>query len=251
MNADDEIDWMIVAPLPAAELEAIAHAHWTRQKPFAIGDPPWEVKAGPDGCSALISRLPGSVGTDRPIAEAASRAATTAEVYALWFAPGLHAIHTYRDGHRTNSRDDAPGAFAASLGFPVPAQHPSADPLSVALVEGATLEQIREALGETAAKPWLRLEALPNGVLMWAADGSIGMAPWEAAPRLPGATVFIVLANPGSGEFQVLVKKGATSAGMFAEPAIGDDLRPDIKGETKPRGILRVLGIHPGLLGLS
>jgi hypothetical protein len=116
---DDPLCWMVLAPTPADELTRMAAAEWKRRQPYADEGPPWWAVPGDGEYAALLCRLPGAEGTERPFAERASRQAKDKPVYALWLDPERSEIVEWRNGREAGNPRDDPFVFAEALGVRV------------------------------------------------------------------------------------------------------------------------------------
>jgi hypothetical protein len=250
IRLSEKLCWAVLAPLPAAELRRIVAERWREVAPYAIEGPPWDVTEGNGEYAAVVSDVPGSESADRPVAERAA-SMTEKPVYALWLDPEREQIFVWNGGHGCAMRPGAPLELARTLGFDTAERTPQLPPFDLAVVEGATIEEIRRALGDAASEPWLRIEPCAGGVLLSAEDGRIGTQGWDAAEALPQATTYLVQRWPGTGAFSVVVLRGGEDVGHFRVPQIEDDALPDIKGARTPEGIAAALGIRPQLLGFN
>ena len=247
---DASICWAVLAPLSVEDLERIAAQEWTREAPHAVDPPPWQALAGQGpgmarvSYNALVSRSPGTEGGDRHFAQLLSRLAPGHNVYALWLDPERRHAFAWKEGSEAGTPVAGPDEIAAQTGFSIaPFVAPAMPEMSAAFVEGAAVEAVREALGEFADAPWLRVEQGTGGVLVTATDGPLGTQAWDVAEALPAATVYFV--QRGAETFEVLVLRGAEQVGSYRVPALeGEpDVLADIKGETEPEAIMRSLGI--------
>lgn len=249
---DTSICWAVLAPLPASELERVAVREWKREFPHAIDSPPWEAISGAGDYNALISRSPGTEGSDRYFAEVLSKRACGKTVYSLWFDPEREHIFEWKDCKQVASRAGDPSEVAESLRFTV-SRHGAAGSASssVAVVEDASVQDVRRALGDLANEGWIHIAPGPVGVLVTAHNGPLGTQAWDLAESLPTARVYYVQRRPD--EFTVLVLRGSDEIGRFRIPPLDDDteMLSDIKGARRPVAIAKALGIHPELLGLS
>ena len=219
--------------------------------PYAVEGPPWKVIEGNEKYTAVVSDTPGSEGADRPIAELAA-GETEKPVYALWLDPEREQIFVWQRGLAGAMQPGAPLELARQLGFDTAGREPDRPPFDVAVVEGATLEEVRQALGDTALEPWLRIEPCAEGVLLSSEDGTLGTQGWDAAEALPQrTTTYLVQRWPGTGAFSVVVLRGGVEVGRFRVPEIEDDALLGIKGAQTPEGIAAALGIPPQLLGFN
>lgn len=241
---DASICWAVLAPLSTGDLEQVAAREWTRDFPCAIDPPPWQTVAGDAGYNALVSRSPGTEGSDRHFAEILSRLAPGRTVHALWLDPERRQAFEWKDGREVAPPSASPDGIAAQAGFTIAADvPPSKTEISAAVVEGASIGEVRAALGEFADEPWLHVRPGPAGVLITATDGPLGTQAWDVAEALPSATVYLV--QQRADAFEVLVLRGAEEVGLYRVPAFDDQASalPDIKGEAEPGAIMRVLGI--------
>ena len=241
---DASICWAVLAPLSTGDLEQVAAREWARDAPSAIDPPPWQTVAGDAGYNALVSRAPGAEGSDRHFAEILSRLAPGRAVHALWLDPERRQAFEWKDGREVAPSSASPDGVAAQAGFSIAADVPPSTPkISAAVVEGASIGEVRAALGEFADEPWLRVQQGSAGVLISATDGPLGTQAWDVAEALPSATVYFV--QQSADAFDVLVLRGAEQVGLYRVPALGGQANalPDIKGEAEPGAIMRVLGI--------
>ena len=230
--------------LPVAELEAVAVREWARAAPHAIDPPPWQAMAGEAGCNALVSRSPGTEGSDRHFAELLSRLAPGRTVHSLWLDPERRQAFAWREGRELPSIPATVEEVAAQAGFAIaPAPVPPEAEKTAAAVEGASLWDVRAVLGEFAHAPWLRVEQGSTGVVITATDGPLGTQPWDVAEALPSATACLVQRRVDG--FEVLVLRGTRQVGQFRVPPLAgvEGALAAIKGETAPGAILRALGI--------
>jgi hypothetical protein len=241
---DTSICWAVLAPLAIEELERIAAREWARDMPGAIDPPPWQAVAGEAGFNALVSRSPGTEGSDRHFAEILSSLAPGHSVYSLWLDPERQHAFAWKEGAETGTPQATPDEIASRAGFRIaPVTAPPAPDMSAAFVEGASLDAVRAALGEFADEPWLQVEQGTGGVVITATDGPLGTQAWDVAEALPAATVYFV--QQGTGLFEVLVLRGQEQAGSFRIPPLEGEpaALADIKGERLPLAIMRALGI--------
>jgi hypothetical protein len=246
MMLDDDLCWAVLAPLAKLELEAIVTERWRRQFPFGTDPAPWEVLEGTGDYSAIISRLPGSEGADWNFAEIASKRGKKKKVYSLWLDPERFSIFEWTNGKHSEV-EGSPRALAAELGFESHPVEPLPTGRSVALVEGATVEQVRAVL---ESEPWLSIEAAASGVLLHSSDGRLGTQAWDAAEALPEATVYLLHHWLDDDAFEVTVLRGASEVGSFRLPDLGEPHLDQIKGLRTPREIAVALGVPPELLDL-
>jgi hypothetical protein len=250
---DGPICWMVLAPIPAGELARFAVAEWARRFPHAVDPPPWSAVAGNGEYAALVCRQAGAEGKDRPFAEHASRIAGDRAVYSLWLDPERAEIFEWRNGGETRTLPHDPSDFAGRLGVAVEREAPAQD-YRVAVVEGASVGEVRAALGSDADEEWLRIDPGPAGVLITSTDGAIGTQAWDVAEALPDATVYLVQRWPDREEFEVRVLRGTEDVGVFAIPRAAGDTQPavdEIRGARTPAAIAAALGIPLALLGLD
>jgi hypothetical protein len=248
---DNRLCWAVLAPLSTDELRRIVDADWKRVMPYAVDGAPWEVIEGNGEYAAIVSDTPGSEGADRPLAERAAGVAKKA-VYALWLDPEREQIFVWERGRAAAMRPGAPLELARDLGFDTERPGPAAlPPFDVAVVEGASVEEVRQALGDVASEPWLRIEPCAGGVLLSSQDGTLGTQGWDAAEALPLTTTYLVQRWPGTGDFSVVVLQGGKDVGHFGVPQIEDDALPHVRGARTPEAISGALGIPPQLLGLD
>jgi hypothetical protein len=245
---DTSICWAVLAPLSTGDLEQVSLRERVRDldPAFSIDPPPWQTLAGTAGYNALVSRSPGTEGSDRRFAEILSQRAPGKSVYALWLDPERRQAFEWKDGREVTSPAVYPDAIAEQLGFRIATDSlPERMRTSAAVVEGASIDEVRHALGDAANEAWLHVRQGPAGAVITATDGPLGTQAWDVAEALPSATVYHV--QQWANVFEVLVLKGLEEAGQFRVPAPDDDSDADtildIKGETAPSEILRVLGI--------
>jgi hypothetical protein len=248
---DNSISWAVLAPLPVTQLEQIAIRRWHDEFPSAVKGSPWEAVAGSRDYAALFFCEPGGEGSDRPFAEEFSRLAPDAVVFSIWFNPEMPQIFRWQNGREDGTQAGDPLDFAESLGFNV--QRPPLPMLqySVAVVEGASVADVRNALGASASEPWLHIVPGELGTLVSATDGEIAMQAWDIAERLLDATVYLVQRWPEPDWFSVSVIRGAENIGAFRVPDFGEANLADIKGQRNPASILKALGVSPGLLQME
>ena len=207
-SLDASICWAVLAPLSTGDLERVAAREWARDFPYAIDPPPWQTVAGDAGYNALVSRSPGTEGSDRHFAEILSRRAPGRAVYALWLDPERREAFAWKDGREVDPPSATLDVVAAQAGFTIAADVPLAtEEMSAAVVEGASIGEVQAALGEFADEPWLRVQPGPAGVLITATDGPLGTQAWDVAEALPSATVYYV--QQWAHAFDVLVLRGA------------------------------------------
>lgn len=250
IDLSESLCWAVLAPLAAVELQRIIAGEWGRRFPdIRVDPPPWHVVNGAAEYNAIVCASPGSEGTDRPFAEKLSRRSTGRLIYSLWFDLDRQAIFEWVDGEETRYQERDPLDLAASLGFDVqkPVGHQA--PYTLAVVENATVQQVRRALGAMADEPWLRLAPVPIGVLVTAIDGRIGTQAEDIAEALPSVTVYYVQRGADGEDFTVLVLRGSGQIGWLQLPTLADSSTlSDIKGAGTTAGICAVLGIPPGAL---
>jgi hypothetical protein len=240
---DASICWAVLAPFSTVELEQVAAREWARDSPYAIDPPPWQTLAGTAGYNALVSRSPGTEGSDRHFAELLSKRDPGKPVYALWLDPERRQAFEWKVGRETPSQPGDPESVAEKLGFIVaPDTLPDRMVSSAAVVQGASIEEVRHALGDSANEAWLHVHPGLAGVLITATDGPLGQA-WDVAATLPSATVYYV--QQWANAFVVLVVRGVEEVRQFRVPPLEDEANtlPHIKGETAPAEIMRALGI--------
>jgi hypothetical protein len=244
---------MVIARVPEAELDRVAQQRYAKAFPFGGGRYSWDVVRGTDGWSGLISRLPGSEGSDWTIAEIISRSLGNEPVYSLWFDPERSSIVEWRRGRRAGERSGSPDDLARSYGFDVgpPVEAWRRPPTrGVAVVEDTPVEVVRRGFGRQADEPWLHIEVGRIGTVLHTTDGDVGMEAWDLSKALPDATIYLVEHELDSGGFSVvLLKAGAMTASFRIPESDGDLTVPEIKGVRTPSAILSVLGIAPTLLG--
>jgi hypothetical protein len=243
-SLDASVCWAVLVPLPVEEIERIAIREWAREAPHAIDPPPWRAEAGEEGWNALVSRLPGSEGADRHFARLFSGLLPGQAIHAVWLDPGRRQAFAWKDGREADPPLLSPEVVAEQAGFAVAGPGtPVGLDMSAAIVEGASLADVRAALGEFADEPWLRVEEGPAGVVIAARDGPLGTQAWDVAEALPSASVYVV--QKSAMAFEVLVLKGVEQLGLYRVPPFDGEpgVLADIKGETDPVDIMRVLGI--------
>jgi hypothetical protein len=254
MTLDNSICWVLFAPLPLTELERIAAREWKRDFPYAIDPPPWEAIAGRKEYAALICRSPGAEGSDRHFAEITSRLTNGETVYSVWLDPERQQIFEWKNGKQIESRDEDPFDLAESLGFQVARQPGIPGPsTSLAVVEGASVEDVRRALNQQADVTWLRFEPNDIGVLVRAKEGPLGTQAWDIAEALPDATVYYVNRWLDPEQFNVLVLRGSSEVGRFRSPPFEGDEEglKDVKGARTPEAVARALRIPSSLFGFA
>jgi hypothetical protein len=247
---DSSICWAVLAPLPVLELRRVAEGEWRRDFPYAIDPPPWEALAGRGEYAALISRSPGSEGGDHHFAKIFSMLVTGRPVYSLWLDPERQQIFEWKDGRQFGSPPEGdPLEFAESLGFEIVRRETPPLARSVAVVEGASVRDVRRALGDMADDTWIHLTPSRVGVLVTATDGPLGTQAWGIAEALPTATIYYVRRRTAPDELTVLVLRGSEEVGRLRVPALDDtEMLTDIKGARTPDAILDALGIPPEIL---
>ncbi len=249
---DASICWAVLAPLSVAKLQSIAAADWERYFPYAIDPPPWLIIAGLGEYNAFVSTSPGSEGSDRHFAEILSKLMPARRVYSLWFGPERQYVFEWEDGREIASREEDPASTAEAFGFIVLRESMPYEMLSsVAVVEGATVDEVRHALGDFADEEWLHIAPGPVGVLITASDGKIGSQAWDVAEVLPKATVYYVQHRLEA--FSVLVLRGTDEVGRLRVPILDDDtpMLSNIKGAKAEPAIIEALGIPPDALHRS
>jgi hypothetical protein len=246
-----EICWAVLAPLPASELRDIVLRRWKLDAPFSTDAPPWDVVEGSGDYSAVVSKLPGTEGSDRIFAPLLSQIAEGSRIYSIWFDPELQAVSEWKQGEQIGSREGHATELFESLGFTPPRPVPLRQTWSAAVLENVSADDVRRALADLDPDTWLNFETGRSGVLMTTKDGSPGVPAWEAAEALPNAIIYELnhIADPET--LNVLVLKGGTEAGTFQVPVRHDnpDLLPGIKGQQTPARILSALDIPPRYLG--
>lgn len=247
---DNSTCWAVLAPLPAPELRRVAEGEWRRDFPYAIDPPPWEAVAGQGEYAALISRSPGSEGGDHHFAEIFSTIVTGKPVYSLWLDPERQQIFEWKNGRQFEPPPEGdPLEFAESLGFEVARREIPPLARSVAVVEGASVRDVRRALGDMAEDTWIHLAPNKVGVIVTAIDGPLGTQAWDIAQAMPTATIYYVQRRTAPSEFTVLVLRGSEAIGRLRIPALDDTEKlTDIKGARTLDAILDALGIPPGIL---
>ncbi len=250
-DLSESLCWAVLAPLSAVELQRMIAGEWRRRFPdIRVDPPPWHVLHGTGKYNAIVCTSPGSEGTDRPFAEALSRRAAGRLVYSLWFDLDRQAIFEWRDGEEVGFEQRSPFEFAEPLGFDVQKPVGPQAPYTLAVVENATVQQVRRALGAMADEPWLQLAPVPIGVLVTAIDGRIGTQAEDIAAALPSVTIYYVQRAADGEDFTVLVLGGSEQTGRLRVPPLDDPVGlPDIKGARTPEAICEVLGLAPGALG--
>jgi hypothetical protein len=241
---DASLCWAVLAPLSIGDLEQVVAREWARDAPHAVDPPPWETVAGELGYNAIVSRTPGTEGSDRHFAALLSGLVPGQTVYALWLDPERRQAFTWEKGSDAGAPPASPDEVAARAGFSLAAGGlPAMAEVSAAVVEGASLGEVRAALGEFADADWLRVAQGPAAVSITTTDGPLGTQAWDVAEALPSATVYFV--QQRADAFEVLVLRGAAEAGLYRLPGLHDQANAlaDIKGETAPEAILRVLGM--------
>lgn len=247
---DSSICWAVLAPLSVPELRRVAAGEWRRDFPYAIDSPPWEAMAGRGEYAALISRSPGSEGGDHHFAKILSTLVTGRPVYSVWLDPERQQIVEWKNGRQSGPPPGGdPLELAESLGFDVARREIPPQARSVAVVEGASVGDVRRALGDMAEETWIHLTPSRVGVLVTAVDGPLGTQAWDIAQALPTATIYYVRRRTVPSEFTVLVLRGSEEIGRLRVPALDDtEMLTDIKGARTPDAILNALGIPPGIL---
>ncbi|HEY3857277.1 MAG TPA: hypothetical protein VGO67_23075 [Verrucomicrobiae bacterium] len=244
--------WAILAPFPVANLQLLAEREWKQEFPYAIDDPPWETIPGASHYNALVSSSPGTEGSDRYFAEILSRQAGEETVYSLWFDIDREQIFEWRNGAQVNSREANPAPVAESLGFTVTEQSVE-EPVeaSAAVVEGASVDDVRVALKEFIDEGWVHVAPSPTGVLVTASEGPLGTQAWDLAKSFPDSTIYFVQRWPDA--FSVILLRGPDELGRLSIPSPDDDTKSlsDIKGAQTPAAIVEILGIPPRSLGLT
>ena len=243
---DASICWAVLAPFSVEELDRIAAREWAREAPHAVDPPPWQAVAGEADYNALVSRSPGSEGGDRHFAQILSSLVAGHTVYALWLDPERRHAFVWKEGSEAGTPVAGPDEIATRAGFSLaPVTVPAAPEMSAAYVEGASIDAVRSALGDFAGESWLRVEQGAGGVMITATDGTLGTQAWDVAEAIPAATVYFV--QRGADTFEVLVLRGMEQTGLYRVPAFEGEpgALADIKGETEPLAIMRVLGM-PG-----
>jgi hypothetical protein len=250
---DSSICWAVLVALPVSTLRHVAEREWERDFPHAIDPPPWETVPGRGEYAALVSDSPGSEGADRHFAEILSTLVAGKPTYSLWLDPERQHVFVWEHGRQIASRQVDPLELAESLGFEVGRPETATPAPSVAVVEGASLQDVRQALADLTDLPWIHLTPGPAGVLVTADEGPLGTQAWEIAEALPAATVYYVRHRLDPVELTVLVLRGPEEIGRFRAPALDDDseMLTDVKGARAPDAILAALGIPPETLNLG
>lgn len=261
MTVVGSLCWVVLAPVSRAALERIVVREWQREFPYAIDPQPWQIVDAHGAYSAVLSSLEGTEGPDWQFAEIVSKLENSRPTYSLRFDPEQPHIVEWIDGQRVSARGDDPFEMASSLGVDLVAASnalpterdvsgPSAS-RSAALVENASLAEVRQALGEMVHEAWLHLIPTDVGVLITSDDGRLGSQAWDVAEALPDATVYHVQKQIAPPLFTVSVLKGSDEMGWLSVPPMDDEakLLPDIKGARTPDSILRALGIPAEAFG--
>jgi hypothetical protein len=242
-----------MVPLAANELEQATLREWKKQMPNAMGHPPWEVISGRATYAALVCREPGSEGGDAWLAKSLSRSVEQ-PVYSLWFDPDRLEIWVYELGKQTGSRSEDPREFAENLKVPLPTRPTRiVETYSIAVVEGASPNEVTMALGEMATESWLCVKQGSAGVLVYSTDGDIGLLGWDLAIALPQASVYLLMREPQSERFAVYILHGNTQIGVLEIPQQDIVDVPSlacVKGARTPETIATVLGIPLAWIGL-
>jgi hypothetical protein len=250
MILNNNVCWAVFTRLPLQKIQRIIKEEWRHEFPYGIDPPPWEAFAGSKDYSALISRLPGSEGSDRDFAEAFSRLAKEHIVYSIWLHPERECIFEWKNGKELPSYVADPLVLAEALGFQVARQPEWPSCFSLTVVEGATVEQVKLALGEIASEPWITIRPNRVGVLITADDKRIGTQAWDVSEKLTTIAVYYVQQCPDEGRFMATVIRDGVAAGTLSYPAFEDDTISDIMGYNTPNEILQALHIPPEELGL-
>jgi hypothetical protein len=242
--------WAVLAPISPDAWREIVAREFRRGAPYAIDPPPYELVAG-RGYTALISREPGTESADWRFAEIASRTVPHESVYSMWLNPEKLDVLDWRNGAQVGEHAEDPLELAERLGFQVtPLAQPTVS-RSVAVVEDASMEDVRQALGAFKDEPWLRTSLCNVGVLISSADGSIGLVAWDVSERLPATNVYLAQHWQDTGNFEVAVVRGGEMVGRFAHPALAGQPITDIRGQRTPESVLQAMDVPPELLGFS
>jgi hypothetical protein len=244
---DEPICCMVIAPRSDAELAQVARDEHAKEFPHGTHPTYWTTARGAKH-AALISRLPGSEGSDWTLAEIISKSVGNDPVYTLWLDPERSKIVEWRKGKQTGELEEPPAAFARSLGFAIddvaaPYTRPA---VRMVAVVDASAEEVRRVLPDYAAE--LRITTGPAGTIVSLPDGDLGG--WEVSSALPDATVYHVEHRLDPDIFNVLVLRAEAIVGAFRIPEVeDDDAVSDILGASTRQGVLARLGIDPALLG--
>jgi len=250
--SEEPICCMIIVPSSPALLETIADREHAKR--FPHGDHPhlW-VSARSAGHGALFTREPGSEGTDWTIAEIASRELDDTPVFTVWFDDERAQVAVWRCGQQVEVLDRDPVELVRGLGFDLfPSERA---PLwnrggyhEVAIVEGASVDDVRAALGDAAA-PCV-VEQVRSGILVYRAGSDLADEPFTLSVGLPERRVYSVTHDDEAHEFMVRVMRDGVEVGRFNHPAVDPAHElPDVLGARSPRAILAALGVAPELLG--
>ncbi|MGW6129722.1 hypothetical protein ACWFNE_06830 [Cellulomonas sp. NPDC055163] len=236
--------WVVLAPLTTEELDSVVSELWQWEVPYAAGPSPWFVM--PVGeYNAVVSHQPGTEGPDRSLAGRCSVLSPGRPVYSLLLDPEREQVATWLTGELISETDADPRALAALLGLELPRPtHPTVPP-SVAVVEGASLSDVRQVLTYLGCADWTRLAVNRRGVLVRADSGPLGTQAWDIAEALPAAPVYFVQRDTGTERLSVLVLRAGHEVGCFLAPPLDDDTPrlTDILGALTQAAVLDVLDI--------
>lgn len=246
---------MVIAPCsPEAIQDAafrLARKHSIVTKRDYLRETDWKTALG-TGHGGLYTRVPGSEGGDRNIAEIVSRDLGDVPVYTVWFDVELESIVEFRRGKVVAEIEDDSVKFARGLGFELdfpelPPWQPRAA-RDVIVVEGATIDDLRSALGaERIDERALKIEAVPIGAIVHRDGGRLVGEAGDLVGALLTRTIYVVTRDDDGLEVSVM-RGDPEYFASFRDPRTADSLS-DILGAHTPATILAALGIAPSLLG--
>lgn len=206
-------------------------------------------------CSARYHAIFGirevDIGIEGQLAEKFSMECTET-VYAIDLAADQPSILAFLKGVIDVEEID-PDELASYLGCALPKlpETPRSFPVmrSLALIEGVDSKQalsaLKEELGGRLPRGFNLIET-QRGLLVYSDAGDIGFAAITISERFPDAITYSIIASSGLSLFHVRILQRGGCVGHFDIPVQHDPFSPalpDIKGETSPKKILRLLGI--------
>jgi hypothetical protein len=257
MTREEPISCMVIAPCSSEQLFDAAFRMAKKGRLLTRREfdrtTYWKAAVGAS-LTALYTRLPGTEANDWTIAEMISPQLGDAVVYTVWFSDERPLVVEWRRGQQVAELEVHPESFVRDLGFdivspPTPWQPSGYTSRDVVVVHGATVEDLRQALGDKEiAERTLRFDAVPNGAASHRNGGRLVDEPIKLASAFPDRVVY--WATRDDEGFRVTVMHGETDDRVFRDPpTTAADSLPDILGARTPATIIAALGISPSLLG--
>jgi hypothetical protein len=262
VTREEPICCMVIAPCsPEAIQDAafrLARKHSIVTKRDYLRETDWKTARG-TAHGGLYTRVPGSEGGDRNIADIVSRDLGDVPVYTVQFDLELEAVFEFRRGKVVAEIRRAAKTFVYELGFRLFPDEPAPEPeenftWQFIVVEGTTADELRGAVDrELILDAELEFDRAASGALVHC-DGRLLTGVWQSiAEAVPSRTVYYIVRDVtrDSDTFSVRVLRdaGTTSREFRDPPHDSSDSLPDILGERTPATILAALGIAPSLLG--